>query len=221
MRTTYHQRLSELTNQLAEICGLAGVAMMNATEALLQDDVTRAEQVIGGYENFAAMKDRAWRSAFDLLALQQPVAGELRTVFGAIEIIADLERMAALAVHIAKIARRRHPESAVPEEVTGYFADMGRVAAEMADSARKVVLSGDPDQAAALRDTDDAMDDLHRRLLAVLLDGQWRHGVPTAVDVALLSRFYERFADHAVEIGRRVVFASTGTLPAGQEISTY
>jgi phosphate transport system protein len=220
MRTAYHQRLSELTDQLGEICGLTGAAMTNATEALLRADAKRAEQVISGYETIAALNYRARQAAFELLALQQPVAGELRAVFSAIEITADLERMAALAVHVAKIARRRSPLTAVPDEVQGCFAEMGRVARDMADSARKVVLSGDVDQAARLRDADDEMDDLHRRLLAVLMDGEWRHGVPVAVDVALLSRFYERFADHVVEISRRVMFEVTGSLPPEQPIST-
>lgn len=219
MRTVYHQRLSDLTDRLAEICGLAGAAMSNATEALLRADATGAEHVISGYETIAALTYRTRQTAFELLALQQPVAGELRIVFSAIEITADLERMAALAVHVAKIARRRAPLPAVPEEVQGCFADMGRVAREMADSARQVVLSADADQAARLRDADDEMDDLHRRLLVVLMDGEWRHGVPVAVDVALLARFYERFADHAVEIGRRVVFEATGALPTEQPIS--
>jgi phosphate transport system protein len=220
MRTEYHQRLSGLTEQLGEICGLAAAAMTNATEALLRTDAKRAEQVIGGYDAIAALTYRARQTAFGLLALQQPVAGELRSVFGAIEITADLERMAALAVHVAKIARRHTPLTVLPEELQACFADMGRVARDMADSARKVVLSGEADQAARLRDADDEMDDLHRRLLTVLMGGEWRHGVPLAVDVTLLSRFYERFADHAVEIGRRVVFEVTGTLPAEQPIST-
>ena len=121
--------------------------------------------------------------------------------------------MGALALHVAKIARRRHPQHALPEEVNGYFAEMGSVAVELGNAAAEVVISRDPEKAARLREEDDAMDDLHRHLFTVLMDREWKYGVSAAVDVTLLGRFYERFADHAVEIGRRVIFQATGKLP--------
>jgi len=145
----------------------------------------------------------------------------LRAIVGALQIAADIDRMGALALHVAKIARRRHPQHALPEEVNGYFAEMGRVAVELGNTAQQVLLSRDPEKAAHLREEDDAMDDLHRHLFTLMMDNQWKHGVSAAVDVALLSRFYERFADHAVEVGRRVVFQVTGTLPPEEEIATY
>ena len=148
-------------------------------------------------------------------------AGDLRAIVSSIQIVADVERMGALALHVAKIARRRHPQHVLPEEVNGYFAEMGRVAVEMADSAREVLLSRDPDKARRIREEDDAMDDLHRHLFSVMMDREWKHGVAAAVDVTLLGRFYERFADHAVEISRRVIFHVTGQLPAEEEIATY
>ena len=143
-------------------------------------------------------------------------------IFSSIQIAADVDRMGALAVHVAKIARRRHPQHALPEEVSDCFSEMGRVAVELGTSAQQVLLSRDPEKAARLREEDDAVDNLHRQLFIVLMDHDgWKHGVPAAVDVALLGRFYERFADHAVEVGRRVVFQVTGALPAEEEISTY
>ena len=117
-------------------------------------------------------------------------------------------------MHVAKIARRRHPQHAVPDEVSGNFADMGHVAVELANIAREVLGTRDPEKAARIREQDDAMDDLHRQLFIVLMDDRaWKHGIAAAVDVALLGRFHERFADHAVEVGRRVVFQVTGSLP--------
>lgn len=101
----------------------------------------------------------------------------------------------------------------LPEEVNGYFAEMGRVAVELGNNAQEVVLSRDPEKAARIREEDDAMDDLHRHLFSVLMDREWRHGVAAAVDVTLLGRFYERFADHAVEVARRVIFQATGRFP--------
>ena len=213
MRTAYHEQLESLTTQLGDMCGLAGTAMERATQALLQADLALAEQVITDHEQISAMSIRAEETAFVLLALQAPVAGDLRAIVSSIQIVADVDRMGALALHVAKIARRRHPQHALPEEVNGYFAEMGRVAVELGQSAREVLLTRDPEKAARIRDEDDAMDDLHRHLFSVLMDREWRHGVAAAVDVTLLGRFYERFADHAVEIARRVIFQVTGHAP--------
>jgi phosphate transport system protein len=222
MRTAFHEQLAALSTQMGEMCGLAGVAMRRATQALLQADLVLAEQVIADHDQIVAMSARAEENAFVLLALQQPVAGDLRAIVSSLQIVADVDRMDALAVHVAKIARRRHPQHALPEEVSDCFSEMGRVAVELGNSAQQVLLSRDPEKAARLRVEDDAMDNLHRQLFTVLMDHhEWQHGVPAAVDVVLLGRFYERFADHAVEVGRRVVFQATGTLPAEDEISTY
>ena len=214
MRTVFHEQLAALTVQLAEMCGLAGVAMERATQALLQADLALAEQVITDHEQIVSMSLRCEERALALLALQQPVAGDLRLIFSSIRIAADVDRMGALAMHVAKIARRRHPQHVLPEQVSGYFAEMGRVAVELGNAAREVLLSCDPEQAARIEKEDDAMDDLHRHLFSVLMNNhEWKHGVAAAVDVTLLGRFYERFADHAVEIGRRVIFQATGELP--------
>jgi phosphate transport system protein len=210
MRTAFHERLDALTAQLGEMCGLAGVAMERATHALLQADLALAEQVIAEHDRITAMGARVEESAFVLLALQAPVAGDLRAVISSLKNVADVERMSALALHVAKITRRRHPMHALPEEVNGYFAEMGQLAVDLGDSAREVMLSGDPRRAAELRHEDDAMDELHRHLFTVLMDREWKHSVAAAVDVTLLGRFYERFADHAVEVGRRVIFQATG-----------
>ncbi len=221
MRTAYHEQLDALIHQLAEMCRLAGVAMERSTQALLQADLVLAEQVIGDHERISSASARAEEAAFVLLALQAPVAGDLRSIVSSIQIVADVERMGALALHVAKIARRRHPQHTLPEEVNGYFAEMGRVAVDLAESAAEVLISRDPEKARRIREDDDAMDDLHQHLFTVMMDRDWRHGVAAAVDVTLLGRFYERFADHAVEISRRVIFQVTGHLPAEEEIATY
>ncbi|MGJ6122105.1 phosphate signaling complex protein PhoU [Mycolicibacterium sp. Y3] len=219
MRTAYHEQLQGLNDRLGEMCGLAGQAMERATQALLQADLVLAEQVITDHERITEISKEAEEEAFVILALQAPVAGDLRAIVSSIQIVADVDRMGALALHVAKIARRRHPQHALPEEVNGYFAEMGRVAVELGNSAQEVLRTLDPEKAAQIREEDDAMDDLHRHLFSVLMDKEWRHGVTSAVDVTLLSRFYERFADHAVEVARRVIFQVTGELPADDEVT--
>jgi phosphate transport system protein len=221
MRTAYHKQLADLTMQLGEMCGLAGVAMKGATQALLEADVVAVEQVIRDHDRIVAMRAKVEKEAFALLALQQPVARELREIFSAIQIIADTERMGALAVHVAKIARRAYPKRVLPDDVSGCFADMAKVAIALGDSAKQVLVTRDPHKAAQLHVQDDAMDDLYRHLFSVLIDNNWKHGVPVGVETALLGRFYERFADHAVEVGRRVIFMDSGVLPTEDEISTY
>jgi phosphate transport system protein len=221
MRTAYHEQLARLTMQLGEMCGLAGVAMKRATQALLDADRVAAEQVISDHQQLVAMRERVEKEAFALLALQQPVAGELREIFSAVQIIADTDRMGALAVHVAKIAQHEYPAHVLPDEVRGCFAEMATVAIALGDSAKQVLISGDPQQAARLHEQDDAMDALYRQLFDVLMDRKWRHSATVGAETALLGRFYERFADHAVEIGRRVIFMGTGELPAEDEISTY
>jgi phosphate transport system protein len=213
MRTAYQEQLEELTNVLGEMCELAGTAMSRATQALLQADLAVAEEVIGDSERMAQLSARAEEQSFALLALQAPVAGDLRGVVSGFQIVADADRMGALALHVAKVARRRHPAKALPEEVNGYFAEMGRLAVTLAKNAHDVLVTRDPQAALRLQEDDDAMDDLHRHLFTVLMDREWQHGVAAAVDVTLLGRYYERFADHAVLIGRRVVFTATGKTP--------
>ncbi|KAA8961550.1 phosphate signaling complex protein PhoU [Mycobacterium sp.] len=220
MRSAYRERLTELTDWLGEMCGLAGVAMERATQALLDADIVLAEKVFTDYDQIAALGARTEESSFALLALQKPVGADLRATVGAIQAVADIDRMGRLAMHVAKIARRRHPEHALPAEVNGYFAEMGRLAVKLSKSAQEVLLSCDPRRAARIREEDDAMDELHRYLFTVLMDREWKHGVAAAVDVTLLGRFYERFADHAVEVARGVIFKATGEFSQARTLTT-
>jgi phosphate transport system protein len=210
MRTGFHQRLRTLTEQLAQMCAMAAEAIAQATQALLETDLATAECVIAGHRNILALDAHVEETAFALLALQAPVAADLRAVVSSLRIAADARRMVELAVHIAEIARRRHPYPAVSAEVRPYVAAMGEAAEALALGAREVLVSQDPRRAAQIRRDDDTMDELHRRLMAVLMDPAWTQGVAAAVDATLLGRFYERFADHAVQIARRVIFQATG-----------
>lgn len=213
MRVIYNEQMADLAHLLGDMAGLAGSAMDRATQALLQADLPLAEQVISEGDRIAEMIADAEEKSFALLALQAPVAGDLRQVVSAIQIVNDVNRMGTLALHVAKVARRRHPNHALPEAVNGYFAEMGRIAVSMGQGAKEVLDTRDPERAAQLNQDDEAMDDLHRHLFTLLMDREWKYGVAAAVDVTLLGRYYERFADHAVEIGRRVIFLVTGELP--------
>jgi phosphate transport system protein len=146
----------------------------------------------------------------ELVATQAPVAGDLRAVLAAQRSSSDIERMGDLAVHVAKVARMRYPEVAVPDEFRTTFKDMGRTAEAMAAKAGAVLGTRDLEGAAELASDDDEMDRLHRSLFVVIFDDDWTRGVEVAVDVALLGRYYERFADHAVNVAANVRYMVTG-----------
>jgi phosphate transport system protein len=213
MREAYHVQLEQLADELAGMCSMVGDAMELATRALLEGDLGLAEQVISDDTKVDDARSSCEEHAYALLALQAPVATDLRSVLAAIHAAESLERMGDLALHVAKAARRRHPQKVLPDQVAPYFAEMGRVAVSLAHQAEQVILSKDVEQARALEDADDEMDDLHRHLFTVIMDREWPHGVAAAVDVTLLGRFYERFADHAVSVAKRVVFVVTGRMP--------
>ncbi|GAA1244769.1 phosphate signaling complex protein PhoU [Pseudonocardia aurantiaca] len=213
MRDAYQEQLDELADGLAGMCDEVAAAMQKATRSLLEIDLQLAEEVISEDVRVDDLRAAAEEKAFALLALQAPVATDLRTVVSAIHGAGDIERMGDLALHVAQAARRRHPHPVLPEEVAPYFAEMGRVGVELARKAGQVIRTRDLAQAAQLESDDDAMDDLHRHMFTVLMDRNWSHGVGPAVDITLLARFYERYADHAVAVARRIVYVVTGQMP--------
>ncbi|NMH98631.1 phosphate signaling complex protein PhoU [Pseudonocardia acidicola] len=213
MRDHYQEELDGLADGLADMCGEVAAALEKATRALLECDLQLAEEVISEDIKVDEIRAAAEEKAFALLALQAPVATDLRIVVSAIHGAGDIERMGDLALHVAQAARRRHPQPVLPEEIKPYFAEMGRVGVALALKAADVIRSRDLSAAAELEADDDAMDDLHRHMFTVLMDRNWTHGVAAAVDVTLLARFYERYADHAVAVARRIVYVVTGQMP--------
>jgi phosphate transport system protein len=210
VREHYREELEDLNNCLVEMSNSVGSAMSKATTALLDADVALADLVIAGDEHIDAVRESIEERCLSLLARQQPVATDLRTVTTALRIVSDLERMGDLAVHVAKLARMRFPESAVPAEVRPVFVEAGHVAQSLVTQVAAVIAKLDVQGAAQLERDDDLMDQLHRQLFTELLSPGWRHGMESAIDITLLGRYYERFADHAVSVARRVVFLVTG-----------
>ncbi|SDX20021.1 phosphate transport system protein [Amycolatopsis xylanica] len=213
MREAYHVELEQLAVKLAAMSLQVADAMELATKALLETDLSLAEQVISGDSKVDDARADCEEAAYALLALQAPVATDLRTVLAAIHAAESLERMGDLALHVAKAARRRHPEAVLPDDVKPYFTEMGKVAVKLARQAETVIKTKDVEAARTLEADDDQVDDIHKHLFTVIMDKNWPHGVAAAVDVTLLGRFYERFADHAVSVARRMVFVVTGRMP--------
>jgi len=213
MREAYHVELEQLADHLAAMSVQVAEAMERATRALLEVDLGLAEQVISDDTKVDDARAQCEEQAYALLALQAPVATDLRTVLAAIHAAESLERMGDLALHVAKAARRRHPEPVLPDSVRPYFAEMGEVAVKLARSTEQVIKTKDVEAAKTLESDDDQVDDIHRHLFTVLMDREWPYGVAAAVDVTLLGRFYERYADHAVSVAKRMIFVVTGKMP--------
>ena len=213
MRQVFHEQLDSIFADLASLCRLVETAVGDATQSLLQGDAEVAERVISGDAAVDAAREKIEDTCFSLLSLQQPVAGDLRVVVSALRMVSELERMGDLSVHVAKIARLRVPEVAVPEGVRQTMTRMGEVAEDMVSRVSRIITDKDVEAAIELGRDDEVMDQLRRRSFTELLSDDWPHGVEAAVDVALLGRYYERIADHAVSVANRVVFVVTGEVP--------
>jgi phosphate transport system protein len=213
MRTAFYDQLQHLTQRVADMCGLAADAMQRATTALLAADLPIAEQVISHDVAIDELRQECEQHAYSLIALQAPVAGDLRTIVTLIHTAEKVERMGDLARHVAEQARRRHPDPAIPDDTRDRFQQMGRLAVIAARQVQQLIAQPGQTRYAELNDADELIDNLEQNLLASVSDRAWNHGVRAGIDVALLARYYERFADQAVSITRRLDYATTGTFP--------
>lgn len=213
MRDIYHDELDGIGRQVIEMTNLVAVAMERATRALLDANLLLADQVIRDDARIDALRAELEDRTFQLIAQQQPVATDLRVLISTIHLAADLERMGDLALHVAKIARLRFPESAVPAETHDIISQMGEVAASLVQKVADVVDGRDVALAQAIEQEDDSMDALRRKLFTVVLSPNWTRGTEAAIDMTLLGRYYERYADHAVAVARHTIFIVTGRRP--------
>ncbi len=210
MRQEYQAELADVNRVLVEMSIRVRTAMRRATAALLGADQTEAEEVVRADAEIDVLYQQVEDKVCGLLARQAPVASDMRLLVTALHISGDLERMGDLADHVAKTALRRIPDVAVPEELRPVIQDMAQAADRMAEKITGVLQTADAERAAELDRDDDEIDELQQQLFGLLLGTAWRHGVGPAVDGAQLGRWYERFADHAVNAGRRVVYFITG-----------
>lgn len=210
MREEFRAELYEVGRLLVSMAEAVRTAMGAATTALLSADKEGAERVVARDADVNAIFHTVEEKTLRILAQQAPVASDLRMVITSLHIGTDLERMGDLAEHVAKAALRRYPAVAVPAELAGTVGQMANVADRIAGKITLVLAGRDVERAAELERDDDAMDDLERQLYTKILGPDWKHGVEAAVDAALLARFYERYADHAVNAGRHVIYLVTG-----------
>ena len=212
MRDQYYEQLDTIVEDLVALTGTVRKAVASSTTALLDADARLAELVIAGDAEIDEAAEAIEERALLLLATQQPVATDLRQLVATLRMVTDLQRMGDLSVHVAKVARMRIPDPAVPPQLHPTIRAMAKVADSMIDAAARIVANRDVVAAAHLEDEDDEMDRLRKDLFRTLLSDSWTHGVEPAIDLALLGRYYERIGDHAVSMARRVVYLVTGEL---------
>ncbi|CAB4881750.1 unannotated protein [freshwater metagenome] len=210
MRDAFHEDLDSINQTLVEMSTLVAGAMGRATTALLTANLELAEEVIADDDRVDAIQHELDNKTLEVMARQQPVASDLRNLVTSLRMSADFERMGDFAHHAARIARMRYPNTAVPAELTSTIQAMGDCAVALITKVTGLLQSRDIEVALEVERDDDEMDRLHRKLFEVLLDDSWSHGIETAIDMTLLGRYYERCADHAVSVSRRVYFLVTG-----------
>ena len=210
IRSVFQDELDSVSQTLFELSVMVSDSMAKATRSLLSRNLSLAEEVISFDEKIDTVQHDLDARIIDIIARQQPVASDLRALVTALRMSADLERMGDLAHHVAKVVRLRHPAAAVPDQLMSLIESMGVTAEKIAAKTGVVISTRDTVLAAQVEKDDDEMDLLHRQLIAVLIAPTWVHGVETAIDLTLLGRYYERYADHAVSVARREIFLVTG-----------
>ena len=210
MRDIFHEELESITADHLKMTTLVRDAIESATKALLNTDLQLAEKVITDDLEIDRIQHALDERTINIMARQQPVASDLRRLVSSLRISADLERMGDLANHIAKLARMRYPNKAVPAELVDLISEMGSAASRIVEKMAVVLEFHDTNRALEIDSDDDEMDILQRRLIGTLLSAQWNNSVESAVDMAFASRYFERFSDHAVSIAQRVYYTETG-----------
>ena len=211
IRSVFQDELDGVSQSLVDLSNMASDSIHNATQALIEADLKIAEEVISYDEKIDLYQHDLDTRIIDIIARQQPVASDLRALVTALRMSADLERMGDLAHHVAKVARLRHPEKVIPAELHDLVNHIGSVAENISRKIPTVIETRDIEMALQLEKDDDEMDKLHRQLIGSMSNNTWTHGIESAIDITLLGRYYERYADHAVSVSRRVYFLVTGT----------
>ena len=210
IRSVFQDELDGVSQSLVDLTEMVALSISKATASVLTSDLKLAEEVISTDDHIDNYQHDLDARIIDIIARQQPVASDLRALVTALRMSADLERMGDMAHHIAKISRLCHPDSAVPTELTSVFQAMGSAAEKITNKTGVVIATRDTEMALEVERDDDEIDKLHRQLIGTLVDPKWAHGVETAINLTLLGRYYERYADHAVSVSRRVYFLVTG-----------
>ncbi len=216
MRKVFVAELEGIGEDLVSMSQAVESAMRDAATALLECDVTLAEAVIAADDVIDDMERQLDERCVLVLAQQAPVAGDLRVVVSALRMSSRLERMGDLAGHIAALARRAYPDSAIPESAREAFSQMTSDAQRVARRITRLLESRDVELAAEIEADDDRLDQVHRATFSTMFSPSWDGDTNQTVNVTLGGRYLERFGDQAVSIARRMRFLVTGDVAGGE-----
>jgi phosphate transport system protein len=218
VRRSFAEHLDEVRGDVIKLASSTSQAIALATQSLLDADLTSVEQVITNDTHIDALKESTELRVYEMFATQQPMASDLRTLLAVLRILQEIQLTADLAVSIAKSTRRLYPGHLDPR-IRGLIERMGSQATTQLDLALDAFADNDPVIAAALPDMDDVMDDLQKEMFRAIFAtcSNDEVGLQRAVQLALLGRYYERVADHAVLIGAWVRFMAIGEFPSRAE----
>ncbi|HEX7096430.1 MAG TPA: phosphate signaling complex protein PhoU [Acidimicrobiales bacterium] len=213
-RRSFHQSLEELQRQIVDFANLIADGIPKVTEALLTSDLDLARSVIDADDQLDELSITIEESCLKMLALQQPMASDLRALVSAVKLNWELERTGDLVVNLGKVVRRIYGVELTPR-VRELIEQMGAEAHLLTARAVEAYAKGDAALAAALDDMDDALDALQTEYAQTIIAAHERGEIDlqTAVQLAYIGRFYERIGDHAVNVGERIRYMVTGWLP--------
>lgn len=210
MRKVFQEELTQVGVDLMEISKLVSEAIEKATIAFEGADIDLAQDVIAADARIDFLQTGLDERAIDILALQGPVASDLRMIVGSLRMSASIERMGDLARHVAQLARLRFPDTVIPASLTATFKAMAQHDIDISHKVTQLLDTRDLEVARDIFKLNNAVDDLHLSVFKAIADEQWQESPATTVDVALASRYFERFADHGVSVARKVTYLVTG-----------
>lgn len=213
-RLAYHHEMDELAASIVRLGAMVGETIPAGTEVLLNGDLQQAQELIKGDDAIDRLALEIEERCYSVIALQAPMAGDLRRIVTIIKMVGELERSADLMVNVCKSARRMYGSPLSPA-IRGVIAAMSDEAAKLMRMSVDAFADADESKAAALGDIDDTLDQLNRDMVGAIFaaHNEERIDLAAAVSLALVARYYERIGDHAVNIGERVVYMVTGWLP--------
>ncbi len=210
MRKVFQAELHQVGEELIQISTLVKEALVRAADSFLNSDIEEAEEVISNDQRIDFLQNQLDERCIDILALQGPVASDLRAIVSSLRMSSSLERMGDLARHVAQIARMRFPEKAVPEEVATIFSEMVELDTQIIDSVIKLLETRELSLTEEIYSHKARINNLHREVFKMMNADDWQHSPQVTVDVTLASRYLERFGDHGVSVARKVNYLVTG-----------
>lgn len=210
MRKVFQADLQQIGEELIQMSQLVATAMERAYESFSNADIELAQEVIAEDAKIDFLQTQLDERAIDVLALQGPVASDLRMIVGSLRMSASLERMGDLARHVAQLARLRFPQHVVPDSVAPIFAQMAQLDIAIAQKLGGLLDTRDLTVAREIIELNTEIDKLHASIFKIVATDQWNESAPTTADVTLTSRYLERFGDHGVSVARKVSYLVTG-----------